>query len=254
VLFLSIQPGWSFPLIFSFEEWQLPVHQVTDVLAYFLGFRLYLFLKKSSTAPFVPVEKTVWLFVGCIFGALIGAKILAWAEDPLLYWDLRHDPRFWTGGKTIVGGLLGGWIGIESAKKFLAISHSTGDLYVFPLILGMSLGRVGCFLTGLSDHTCGLPTRLPWGVDFGDGIPCHPAQIYEILFLILLGAILWMHRSSMKNNGALFRWFMGAYMGFRLCVEFIKPRETVLLGLSPIQWVCLIAIFVCWRSQSKLVA
>ncbi len=55
----------------------------------------------------------------------------------------------------------------------------------------MCIGRVGCFLTGLSDATCGVRTDLPWGVDYGDGVPRHPAQIYEILFLLALGTMLW---------------------------------------------------------------
>ena len=73
----------------------------------------------------------------------------------------------------IVGGLLGGWAGVEIAKRVLRIRYSTGDLFVFPLVVGMSIGRVGCFLTGLDDHTCGTWTGLPWAVDFGDG-PRHP--------------------------------------------------------------------------------
>jgi len=38
-----------------------------------------------------------------------------------------------------------------------------------PLAVGIAVGRIGCFLTGLDDHTYGLPTTLPWAVDFGDG-------------------------------------------------------------------------------------
>src|SRR5271155_1112904 len=120
--------------------------------------------------------------------------VLAWAEAPGLYWALRNDPNFWFGGKTIVGGLLGGWMGIELAKKIMGVTISTGDVCVYPILLGMCIGRVGCFLTGLSDNTCGVRTTLPWGVDYGDGIPRHPAQIYEILFLLGLAAILHIFR------------------------------------------------------------
>ena len=90
------------------------------------------------------------------------------------------------GGKTIVGGLHGGWAGVELAKWRLGIRHSTGDVFVFPLIFGMSVGRIGCFLTGLPDHTYGNHTSLPWAVNFGDG-PRHPTQLYDIVFLCLLG-------------------------------------------------------------------
>lgn len=63
---------------------------------------------------------------------------------------------------------------------------STGDLYAIPLALGIAIGRVGCFLTGLPDNTYGTATALPWGINFGDGIPRHPTQLYEVLFLLLL--------------------------------------------------------------------
>jgi len=115
--------------------------------------------------------------------------VLAWLESPIEFWNHRYETAVWIGGKTIVGGLLGAWLAVELAKKKLKISYSTGDLYVFPLIVGMCLGRVGCFLTGLDDHTHGLPTSLPWGVDFGDGIHRHPTQLYEIVFLMLLGIV-----------------------------------------------------------------
>src|SRR5260370_21930725 len=100
-----------------------------------------------------------------------------------------RDPGAWLGGKTIVGGLLGGWAGVEIAKKCMGIAWSTGDLYVFPLIFGMAVGRVGCFLTRLEDHTCGSFTSPPWAVDFGDG-PRPPAQLYYIAFLLTLGITL----------------------------------------------------------------
>ena len=65
-------------------------------------------------------------------GAIAGAKLLAWAEAPGLYWALRHDPNFWFGGKTIVGGLLGGWAGIELVKWLMGITASVGNACVFP--------------------------------------------------------------------------------------------------------------------------
>ena len=185
--FAVIKPPWQFPVVIPIGEWRIPIHPVCDALAYFIGFQFYLHLKRRSPGPKLNWEQNAWILVGCIFGAIAGAKILAWMEAPALYWALRHDPNFWFGGKTIVGGLLGGWAGIEIAKKALGVTSSTGDLCVYPVIVGMCIGRIGCFLTGLSDNTCGSRTSLPWGVDYGDGIPRHPAQIYEILFLLALG-------------------------------------------------------------------
>jgi prolipoprotein diacylglyceryltransferase len=156
------------------------------------------------------------------------------------------------GGKTIVGGLLGGWAGVEIAKKRLGIAHSTGDGYVFPLVLGMSVGRIGCFLTGLADHTYGTHTSLPWAVDFGDG-PRHPTQLYEIGFLLLVGAVFLARLRRPRANGELFRLFMLGYFAFRLVVEFIKPRYTIpYVGLSSIQIASLIGGVVAAAQLMRL--
>jgi len=99
-----------------------------------------------------------------------------WIEDPQLTWRHLHDPAYLMGGKTIVGALVFGLISVELMKRYIGVRQSTGDLYAIPLALGIAIGRIGCFLTGLSDSTYGTPTRLPWAINFGDGIPApsHP--------------------------------------------------------------------------------
>ena len=153
----------------------------------------------------------------------------------------------WLGGKTIVGGLLGGWIGVEIAKSRLGVRAATGDGYVFPLIFGMAVGRIGCFLTGLPDHTYGNFSTLPWAVNFGDG-PRHPTQLYDIGFLVLLAIALRLRMRKPSENGRLFRLFLGAYLIYRFGVEFIKPTYRPYLGLSAIQLACIVGAAVClWQ-------
>jgi hypothetical protein len=101
-----------------------------------------------------------------------------------------RNPAYLVGGKTIVGALVFGLTSVELTKRYIGLRDSTGDLYAIPLALGIAIGRIGCFLTGLSDNTYGTPTRLPWAINFGDGIPRHPTQLYEILFLLALIPIL----------------------------------------------------------------
>ena len=237
----------TFPVEFHVAGLTVPSHLVFEVLAYAGGFQLFLFLRRrrerdlndlESVAAF---EQMAWVLVGCVFGALVGAKLLAWLESPMDYWNGRHNPAAWLGGKTMVGGLLGGWAGVEIAKKRLGITRSTGDGFVFPLIFGIAVGRVGCFLTGLPDHTHGVHTSLPWAVDFGDG-PRHPTQLYEIAFLIALAAALAIRARRPNAHGELFRLFVFAYLAFRFLLEFIKPSDKPWLGLSAIQVASLLGV------------
>ena len=87
---------------------------------------------------------------------------------------------------------MGGLIGVMLTIKRLGVTASSGDLLVFSLLLGLSIGRLGCFFSGLEDGTYGTATALPWGANFGDGIPRHPTNLYEILFLGVLALLLWL--------------------------------------------------------------
>lgn len=134
---------------------------------------------------------------------------------------------------------MGGWLGVLVAKKLTGMRQRTGDLFVLPLCVGIAVGRVGCLLAGLADDTYGKPTALPWAVDLGDGVGRHPVQVYEILFLILLGVFL--ARSEKLPDGARFRIFMASYLGWRILIDFWKPQPLI-GGMNLIQWCCLAGV------------
>ncbi|GGF21433.1 hypothetical protein GCM10011383_36350 [Hymenobacter cavernae] len=226
----------------------MPVHLLCEVLAYSLGYRLYNRLRNPAQDR-ISTEHRLWIFVGAAAGALFGSRILGLLEHPDL---LLHPPggfTYYLTNKTIVGGLLGGLIGVELTKKYLGVTASSGDLMVYPLLLGMGLGRVGCFLSGLEDGTYGTATTLPWGLDFGDGIRRHPTNLYEILFLLALGLGLWLlERRRPLADGIRFRLFLASYLLFRLLVEFLKPTPPLPgLGLTAIQWACVAGLgYYAW--------
>jgi phosphatidylglycerol:prolipoprotein diacylglycerol transferase len=177
------------------------------------------------------------------------------------------------GGKTIVGALVFGLIAVELFKRYIGVHHSTGDLYAIPLASGIAIGRIGCFLTGLSDNTYGIPTNLPWAIDFGDGIPRHPTQLYEIVFLLILIPILYKivilsgaeasrSEASAESKdpcpyhspflpGDAFKFFMIAYLSFRFLCDFIKPYPRIFLGLGGIQWACLLTLLYYSRDIAR---
>jgi hypothetical protein len=121
--------------------------------------------------------------------ALLGSKLLSGLENPAR--SASAPLVAVLSSKTIVGGLIGGLIAVEIVKKIAGIRTPTGDLFAIPLCVGIAVGRIGCFLTGLDDGTFAVATTLPWGINFGDGIARHPTQLYEIVFLLVLAAVLW---------------------------------------------------------------
>jgi phosphatidylglycerol:prolipoprotein diacylglycerol transferase len=195
------------------------VHQAFEIAGYVAAALVYTRQRMRRGDP-LPDDKRAVALLGAALGAAVGSRLL------VLF-----------AGKTIVGGLLGGLIGVELAKKATGIRRSTGDLFVLPLIAAMVLGRIGCFLAGPIDKTAGLPTSLPWGIAIADGVKRHPVALYEIAFLLLLLPIV---RRRYAVEGDSFRIFLSGYLAFRLLVDFLKPDPPrIFLGLSAIQWACL---------------
>jgi len=218
-------------------------HPVLETLAYAAGFAVFRRLRQRHGD--VVSEPQRWtVLAAATVGALMGSRLLGIAEQWPTVMDAWRSRRLLElllspGGKTIVGGLLGGWLGVVAAKKLSGIQRRTGDLLVLPLCVGIAVGRVGCLLAGLADDTYGKPTTLPWAVDLGDGIGRHPVQVYEILFLILLGILL--SRKVELPDGARFRIFVASYLGWRIVIDFWKPQPLI-AGMNVIQWSCLAGI------------
>lgn len=212
-------------------------HPLFEALGYALGFQAY--KRARQRVGDVLEEEQRWTVIAAAaVGALLGSRLLGLLEQaPRLHiaWSQVFLPG---GGKTIVGGLLGGWLAVEFIKKLRSITTRTGDLFAIPLCLGIAVGRVGCLLAGLADDTYGKPTSLPWAVNFGDGIGRHPTQAYEILFLGALLVLLRWYGNRPHAQGALFRLFMAAYLSWRLLIDFLKPQPLI-AGLNWIQWACL---------------
>ena len=223
-------------------------HALFELLAYAVAF--YWLRRQRRTAPdfLAPVQRWT-LIAAAIVGAALGSKVLHHLAHPGLWAQHFAEPRALLGGKTIVGALLGGWWSVEWLKARMGVRRRTGDLYVMPLLIGMAIGRLGCFLAGLSDDTFGVATSLPVAIDFGDGVPRHPVQLYEVAFLV---ALAWGVRRPWvtQREGRAFRIFLAAYLGFRLAVDFWKPYERV-AGLGVLQWACVLGLLILARGALR---
>lgn len=214
-------------------------HAVLEALAMFIGARCYFALRRRVPQAPSLHGPAYWVLLGCLLGAALGNKAVFLAEQPVVPPGLTLWQWAWS-GQSMVGGLLGGWLGTEGAKALTGQRASTGDLFVTPLLLALAIGRVGCFLAGVHDGTHGNPSTLPWALDAGDGVPRHPAALYEIGFVAVLWALL--HRAApalAREPGLRFKLMLAAYLLWRLLIDGLKPVPFMYpLGLSGIQWVC----------------
>ncbi|HEY9645074.1 MAG TPA: prolipoprotein diacylglyceryl transferase family protein, partial [Chroococcidiopsis sp.] len=239
----------QFPVYLGLGAWKVHPHFVFESLGYAIAFRLLLWGLRTDT---IPVAQRSWVIVGGLVGALLGAKGLVLVQHLDLLWSQWPQWLLLVAqGKTVVGALLGGLVGVELTKARIGLTQSTGDAFVYPLLAGTAIGRIGCFLTGLSDRTYGIATTLPWGVDFGDGILRHPTQLYEILFLALVAVLIRWRSQSSHRSGDLFQIYLAAYLGFRFGVDFLKPDLRPLLGMSAIQLACLAGLLYSLRQLAR---
>jgi phosphatidylglycerol:prolipoprotein diacylglycerol transferase len=202
----------------------LLVHTVFEMTAIGVGVRLYARnLRRGGNATLLRGHGFA-LALGCLLGAIAGSKLAIWMEYPHLVHQYWGSPLLVFTGQSIVGGLIGGLIGVEIAKKIAGIRRATGDDFVLPLVVGITIGRIGCFLAGLNDDTYGVPTQLPWGVDFGDGVRRHPTQLYDIAVVLALGFALARARPSLvRQPGLAFKLFLAGYLAWRVVIDGFKP-------------------------------
>jgi prolipoprotein diacylglyceryltransferase len=182
------------------------------------------------------------IILGAIVGAFVGSRLVGYLENPMITLNALNIIQL-LNTKSIMGGLFGGLLGVETAKKIINEKQSSGDLFTFPIIVGIFIGRIGCFLTGIKEFTYGKETDFFMGMNLGDGLKRHPTSLYELIFLGMLFIVLKRIAFYTKNeSGLLFKIFMIAYFGFRFFIEFLKPNSFHVAGLSSIQWLCI----TCW--------
>lgn len=226
------------------------VHLILEYLAFFLAFRYYVYLRRNQEDT-ISHSNRLSIILGAIIGAFLGSRIVGLMESPFFEFSLQYLIALFN-TKTIMGGLFGGLLGVEIAKFIIGEKQSSGDLFTFPIILGIFIGRIGCFLSGINEFTYGIETQFFTGINLGDGVMRHPIALYELLFLFGLFLFLILLKKHVKlENGYLFQYFMILYFGFRFIIEFIKPNTFFILGLSSIQWLCIICFIYYYKTILK---
>jgi phosphatidylglycerol:prolipoprotein diacylglycerol transferase len=180
----------------------------------------------------IPAQNIFDLGLYILVSAFLGARIFHFfqhLEDYSSFWEVF---RVWEGGLSYYGGFISAFI---VSIIYLQINKLSIERYLDILgpsmILGLSIGRVGCFLAGCC---FGKETSLPWGIpsrwtllDSGD-VYVHPTQIYSSVSLFTIFVVLIILRKYMRFSGQLFLLTVIMYSGFRFLIDFIRfytPEE-----------------------------
>lgn len=189
------------------------------------------------------VRSTYWrLQLITLLGAIAGAKLVVLMGDRL--WPvvpLHHWSELFTSGRSIVGGLIFGFLAAEIAKPLLGYKLPPNDRFATILPFSLAIGRVGCFLQGCCR---GIAHDGPLSIRYGDGIPRYPTQIFEAGFNIVIGiAFVFLLRRG-RLQGRLFATYLVAYGMYRFASEFIRETPHVVAGYSVYQLFSIVMVIL----------
>ena len=178
-------------------------------------------------------QRLLFVYIAALVSAFLGAKLVYLAAEGWLHW---RDPDRWlqfATGKSITGGLLGGYLGVEIAKRFLHYKNPTGDWFALIAPLGIMIGRVGCIM-----HGCclGRVCEPAWfTMTDSAGAARWPAALVELLFNGLMLLLILLLRWRGRFPGQLFHIYLIAYGFFRFGHEFLCNTPRILGPLSGYQ-------------------
>ena len=202
--------------------------------------------------------------VPCLAG-IIGAKLYHVLEDPAALMaqpsELISQYGFaWFGG-LIAGAAAFIWMAKRRKTPLLRIL----DAGSAAAALGYGVGRIGCLLSGDGDY--GIPTSLPWGMSFPNGLVptaqrVHPTPIYELIVACLIAWALWeLGRNQIRSvvparrgqqqsarmvppEGSVFAAYLILTGIARFLVELIRINPRSFFGLTNAQGASVISVAV----------
>ena len=232
------------------------------VLAFLAG--TWLVRRWARDTPMRPDDvdrMSLWI----LFGAFAGARLYFIVQNgPGLYlaspWRIL---AVWEGGLAFFGGLFGA-IGAAFiyARRHRLPFGATADLFAPAVPIAAAIGRIPCFLAGM-DY--GTPAAVPWSVIYTnpnsyapqDGIPRHPAQLYELVGDLAIAGVLIRLRGRVPD-GHLFLAYLILFGVLRFVVFFARGDVPVIAwGLKNGQWTALallaasLAMLLTYRIRDK---
>ncbi len=222
------------------------IHTAFDILSWAAGLLCIKFASTRITGEEELKTRALRRERGYIASASTGAVLGAYFFGTLNWTvgQINSGSWSWTTLKpshSVAGALFGGILAVEFYKLARNYHSSTGAIFVPALALGIAIGRVGCFLSGVSDGTFGSETTVTWAHDFGDGVLRHPVQLYESACMIpmAIASFLWCSGNPVTFTRYAFYAFVAYYSAQRFVWEYFKPYPLVAMGMNLFQFLCI---------------
>ena len=225
-----------YPILFEF--FGFPISTFGVMMA--VGFLLSAWIVACRLAEYgLDPEFASTILIYAMIGGVAGSKLYFAIDESLRGGAPFFELLLSRAGITWYGGLIGGTLLVTLATRWHGLpTRVVASCVATAAPFGQACGRIGCFLVG-DDY--GRPTDLPWGIAFPEGapptlVPVHPTQLYEVAWLLLVGAVLWRRR---RTSPFLFgEYLMAAAIG-RFAIEFLRVNEPLALGATQPQWIAI---------------
>jgi phosphatidylglycerol:prolipoprotein diacylglycerol transferase len=255
-----------YPLVFNIGPLEVTGFGIMMMLGFFTAGWV---IQKALVAQALNDAYAEYIIIAGVVGGILGAKLWYVALHPNTGALLSRGGLVWYGG--FVGGtaaiILNGW-------RLHVPTRLTMELCAPAVAVGHAIGRVGCFVV---QDDYGVPTSLPWGMRFPEGVPpstagnlrawgvevpadlpphevlaVHPTQLYEVAAMLFVFWFLW----RLRNHGHAMGWLAAVYLmavGIeRFLVEFIRAKDDRMIGIFTIAQVTSIILLAIGATLAAL--
>lgn len=183
---------------------------------------------------------------------IAGARLYHVLETPAEFFADPWPLLFSRFGFAWFGGFLGGFVALAILARSSKIPLLEFlDACSPAAAVGYGIGRIGCFLSGDGDY--GIPTSLPWGMSFPNGIVptterVHPTPLYEFFLWMMIAGVLWqLGRKLIQGKmrpGLIFAGYLVLTGITRFSIEFIRINPRSFYGMSNAQAASLVSVIL----------
>lgn len=193
-----------YPILFTIGNFAVKSYWVFVVLGFIIGgIIIYLETKKRNLNPHKARNLILIIIISAFIGSRLGYVFLNFNSYQK---DLIRILQFWKGGFSWHGGfILSLLVILLILRKDQKNLGKWLDAGILGVLIGHSIGRIGCFLNGCC---YGIATNVFWAIKFpnlGDNLLRHPTQLYESFSYFLIFLLLFFYAKRIKlKNGSLF--------------------------------------------------